>query len=111
MGREFNYESNGSFGSENGVRTKKLGPKRRNGKIAKLAPESFGHIARDIAKMAISHVKVAQIQQQAVKDEISTIFFIYSYLSHFSSVLGDSNRVLLDFSSSTRLHQWISSIW
>ena len=29
---EFNYESNGSFGAENGVGTKKLGRKRENGK-------------------------------------------------------------------------------
>ena len=28
---EFNYESNGSFGGENGVGTKKLGRKRENG--------------------------------------------------------------------------------
>ena len=28
MGRKFNYESNGSFGSENGAKTKKLWPKR-----------------------------------------------------------------------------------
>ena len=27
---EFNYKSNGPFGDENGVRTKKLGPKREN---------------------------------------------------------------------------------
>ena len=29
---EFNYEFNGSLGSENGARTKKLGPKRKNEK-------------------------------------------------------------------------------
>ena len=34
-----------------------------------------------------------------------------SYLSHFSSVSLDSSYVLLDFSSFTRLHQWIPSIW
>ena len=28
MGRKFNYESIGSFGSENGAKTKKLWPKR-----------------------------------------------------------------------------------
>ena len=28
MGREFNYESNGSFGSENGAKTKKLWSKQ-----------------------------------------------------------------------------------
>ena len=47
---EFIYESNGSFRNENGVRTRKLGPKRRKRKMA----IAMGDIARDYAIMVMS---------------------------------------------------------
>ena len=58
---EFNYEPNGSFGNENGVRTRKLGPKRRNRKIGQSDRrlEVLGDIARDYATWAMSRGKVA----------------------------------------------------
>ena len=68
---ESNYESNGSFGNENRVRTRKLGPKRRQRKICQsdsrvvfLGENEQGNVAAtplgiarmtcDIAKMAMS---------------------------------------------------------
>ena len=45
------------------------------------------------------------------KDGISAIFFISSYLSHFSFVSLDSNYVIHDRSISTSLQQEISSNW
>ena len=57
MGRGFNYESNGSFGNENGVRTTKLGPKRRKRKKA-LALGDIAH-GRDYAILEMSRGIVA----------------------------------------------------
>ena len=55
---ESNYESNGSFGNENGVRTRKLGPKRRKRRKRKKAV-ALGDIARDYAILAMSRGIVA----------------------------------------------------
>ena len=52
---EFIYESDGSFRNENGVRTRKLGPKRRKRKKAL----AFGDIARDYVILAMSRGIVA----------------------------------------------------
>ena len=59
---ESNYESNGSFGNENGVRTRKLGPKRRKRKMA----DAVGDIARYYAILAMSWGIVAwcRVSQQ-----------------------------------------------
>ena len=35
-----NYEPNGSFGNENGVRTRKLGPKRRKREIVQIGQKA-----------------------------------------------------------------------
>ena len=50
MCREFNCKSNGSFRNENGVGTRKLGPKRRKQNMA----VALGDIARDYAILAMS---------------------------------------------------------
>ena len=58
---EFNYVFDGSFGNENGVRTRKLGPKRRKREIVQSdrRPEFSCDIACDYATWAMSHGKVA----------------------------------------------------
>ena len=160
MGIEFNYESNGSFGNKNGVRTKKLWPKMlatmlrdsaKNLWHVKVASQGRHEQCRQNCKtcgttqaivtlatvtMSLSRVRVAKgvhpdycalgdsdivnlacqgrerctsrllcpwrqwhchscvsgsrtIPEQH-KSRIFGVFFIWSHLSHFSSVLGDS---------------------
>ena len=55
---EFKCESNGSFGNKNGVRTRKLGPKRRKQKMV----DVLGDFARDYAILAMSRGNVASCQ-------------------------------------------------
>ena len=59
---EFNYESNGSFGNENGVRTRKLRPKWRKREIWPFGQKGqvfWATMTRDKAIVALSQGNVA----------------------------------------------------
>ena len=63
---EFSYESNGSFGNENGIRTRNLGPKQRNESgIGRHCPRQchFGNVAGQSRELPRYPKKIRQMGQ------------------------------------------------
>ena len=88
---EFNYESNGSFGNENGVRTRKLRPKRRKQKMV----DVLGDFARDYAILAMSRGNVASCQDLPRKFDkwVRGVVFLCD-LDHYIEKISMSHGIL-----------------